>query len=118
MRKGDRTVIVNKNELINKIEENKKNHIEEYKKSVIAYKKEALKQLDILKDDISNGGLNIKLNLITPIDNSKNYDKIIEMFKWDVNEVVDLTQSEFKEYVQDETDFAFYAKSANQSYLG
>ena len=114
---GNRKIHVQKNKLIEQIRTNKKNHIVEYKKAVIAYKEEALRQLATLTTFVNDGALDIQLNLVTPIDNSKNYDKIIEMFEWDVNEVVELEQSEFIEYVQDETDFAIQAKFSNSAYF-
>jgi len=116
-RTGSRTIKVNKQQLIDKIKENKKNHVEEYAKAVIAYKEEALRQLANLTEKVNEGALNIQLNLITPIDNSVNYDKIVEMFEWEVDEVVELEQNEFLEYVQDETEFARSAKFSNMMYV-
>lgn len=115
---GSRTIKVNKQQLIDKIKENKKNHVEEYAKAIIAYKEEALKQLANLTEKVNEGALDIKLNLITPIDNSTNYDKIVEMFEWEVDDVVELEQNEFLEYVQDETEFARSAKFSNLFYSG
>lgn len=116
-RTGSRTIKVNKQQLIDKIKENKKNHVEEYAKAVLAYKEEALKQLANLTQKVNEGALDIKLNLITPIDNSVNYDKIVEMFEWEVDKEVELEQSEFLEYVQDETEFARNAKFSNMMYV-
>jgi hypothetical protein len=116
-RTGSRTIKVNKLKLIEKIKENKKNHVEEYAKAVIAYKEEALRQLTDLAEKVKEGALDIKLNLITPIDNSTNYDKIVEMFEWEVDAEVELEQSEFLEYVQDETEFARTAKFSNMMYV-
>jgi len=114
---GNRKIKVEKKKLIEKIKENKKNHIEEYEKAVIAYRKEAIRQLTLLNNKIDEGELDIKLDLITPINNSDNYDSIIEMFEWEVDEIVELEQKEFIEYVQDETDFAVTAKFSNMSYV-
>lgn len=116
MRRGSRTIKVNKQKLINQIKENKERHIEEYKEAKIFYKEEALKQLMNLKSRVDANHLDIRLDLVTPIDNSDNYDKIIQMFEWEVNEEVELEQNEFIEYVQDETDFAVTAKFSNQAY--
>ena len=113
----NRTIKVDKQKLIDKIKENKKNHIEEYANAVVAYKEEALKQLKGLTDKIKDGKLGIKLDLITPVDSAENYDKILEMFQWDVDTVVELGQDEFTEYVQDETDFAVTAKMSNTAYF-
>lgn len=114
---GNRKIKVEKEKLIEKIKENKKNHIEEYAKAVVGYKEEALRQLTNLTEKVNKGALNIELDLITPVDNSENYDKIIEMFEWEVEEVVELEQKEFIEYVQDETDFAVTAKLSNMMYV-
>lgn len=113
---GNRTITVVKSDLIAKIKENKENHINEYNRAVILYKEEALRQLENLKLLVSRGELGIKLNLVTPVNNSDNYDRIIEMFEWEVKDTVDLTQNEFLEYVQDETDFAIAAKLSNSTY--
>jgi len=113
---GNRKIKVDKDKLIEKIKENKVKHIEEFNKAVIAYKKEALEQLARLTVNVNDGALDIKLNLITPVNNSENYDKIIEMFEWEVEEFVELEQQEFLEYVQDETDFAVTAKLSNTAY--
>jgi hypothetical protein len=40
------------------------------------------------------------------------------MFEWELESAVELTQEEFLEYVQDETDFAVSAKFSNSVYLG
>lgn len=114
---GNRKIKVEKQKLIEKIKENKVKHFEEYNKAVIAYKKEALEQLEKLTNKVNDGALDIKLNLITPVNNSDNYDKILEMFEWEVEEFVELEQQEFLEYVQDETDFAVTAKMSNMAYV-
>jgi hypothetical protein len=57
------------------------------------------------------------MNLVTPVDNSTNYDKIIRMFEMEVADKVELTQQEFNEYVHDETDFAQIAMVSNSTYL-
>jgi hypothetical protein len=115
-RNGSRTISVNKAKLIEQIKLNKENHIKEYEKAIVAYKEEALRQLNEQIQKVQEGSLNAKLELITPINNAVNYDKIIEMFEWEVNDVVELEQQEFNEYVQDETEFAQQAKFSNMFY--
>lgn len=118
MRHGNRTIKVKKVDLIAKIKENKENHVVEFGKAIVAYKKEALKQLSTLTNAVNDGALDIKLDLITPINNAENYDKILEMFEWEVEDVVELEQDEFQEYVQDTTEFAVRAKMSNMMYVG
>ncbi len=117
-RNGNRTVQISKDKLILKIKENKKNHVESYEKAVIAYKKKALSQLEELKFAAENGDIKLKLDLTTPVDNSKHYDSIIEMFEWEERDSVELSQQEFNEYVQDKTESARFASMSNSMYLG
>ncbi len=114
--RGNRETKVDKANLIEQIKLNKKNHVREYEKAILAYKEEALNQLSKEFKRVENGALDAKLDLITPINNAKNYDKIIEMFEWEVEDYVVLTQAEFNEYVQDETEFARQAKFSNTFY--
>jgi len=118
MRNGNRTIKVNKSKLIDKIKENKENHIKQYEKAVIAYKKEADKQLKELLHDLNQGKLDLDLELETPVDNSDNYDDIIDMFKWEEDDFVELSQDEFKEYIHDRTSFAVAAQFSNTYYSG
>jgi len=117
MRHGSRSITVNKADLIAKIKENKEKHIVEFDKAVVAYKEEALKQLTALIVRVDEGALDAKLDLITPINNADNYDRILEMFEWEIANEVILEQDEFQEYVQDTTDFAVKARMSNSAYF-
>ena len=114
---GTRVIKINRKKIIARIEKNKKVHIAEYKKAVIAYKEEALRQLDELLVEAADGRLNIQLNLISPIDNSKRYDEIKEMFQWEISTNVELTQDEFKDYVQDESSSTRTTMMTNALYM-
>lgn len=113
---GNRTIKVEKAKLIQQIKENKERHIKEFENAVVAYKVEALKQLNEQIKKVEQGALDAILNLVTPVNNGENYDKIIEMFEWEVESEVELSQEEFNEYVQDETQFARDAKFSNTFY--
>lgn len=116
-RTGNRTITVNKAELIAKIEENREAHKVAYDKAERAYKIEALKQLKQLTKEVKEGSTTIRLNLTTPVDNRENYDKIIGMFEWDVADEVELTQQEYNEYILDETEVSRHAAMSNAMYL-
>lgn len=115
-RNGNRTITVKKSQLIEQLKENKVKHIKQFEEAVIAYKEEALKQLNQQIKEVTEGSLGARLNLVTPINNAPEYDKVISMFDWEINEDVELEQSEFNEFVLDEFDFAVTAKYANTMY--
>lgn len=116
--KFNRTVTIKKSQLLEKIKENKLAHIKDYDEAVEAYKIEALKQLESAKTELDGGSLKIRIQLTTPVNRSDEYDKVIEMFNWEVKEEIELTQNEFNEYVHDDNDFSRSAKLANSSYKG
>lgn len=116
MPRNNRNLLIRKVDLIAKIKENKEKHIKDYQEAVIAYKKEALKQLALLTFQVERGSLDAKLDLTTPVDNTKHYDDTIQMFEWEVADEVSLTQSEFANYVQDQNDLAITARLLNSSY--
>jgi hypothetical protein len=117
-RNGDRTLEVNKADVIKAVKANKKAHQEAYAKAVVAYKKEALKQLAEQTKKAEAGDLKVRLDLTTPVDMGTSYDDIIEMFEFDVNDVIELTQREYNEYVKDKTESARHALMSNSMYLG
>lgn len=117
IRNGNRTIKVSKAKLIDQILANKKQHLEEYAKAVVAYKEEALMQLEKLKAKANEGALDLYLQLVTPVDRSDHYDKAIEMFEWEIADEVELTQDEFKDYVQDQSSVIINAKLQNATYF-
>ena len=113
----NREVSIEKSKLIEKIKENRDIHIKEYDEAVIAYKKEADIQLKKLTKNLKDGVLTLRLNLVTPVNRSSEYDKVIEMFEWEIADIVKLTQREFNEYIHDDTSDAIQTKALNSTYL-
>ena len=111
-----RNVTINKEKLINTLKENKSNHIKDYEEAVEAYIIEVNTQLKDLKKRIDKGELDIQLALIKPVNSSEKYDEIIELFNWELNDTVELTKSEFDDYVLDKAHFAEEARFYNSSY--
>jgi len=117
-RTGSRRIKVKKEKLIATIIKNRDAHILEYNEAVIAYKLTAIAKLNSLLEDAEDGGLNLKLGLTSPVNNVSNYNKLIDIFTWEIESEVELSQDEFKEYIQDETSFTETAKFSNSMYLG
>lgn len=115
-----RKITVNKVELLKKLEENRVKHIENYKQAVVEYKSACLadledkknvvvKALDSLKKKIEasnkpvnmNVDENLYFDLQPPVSHEKEYDEIIEVFRMEVNDNVELDSIEFHQYVSD-----------------
>lgn len=115
---NNRILQIKKQFLIDQIEVNKENHIKDYEEAVIAYAKEGEKQLKKLLKEVRGGSLNIKLQLVSPVNKADEYDKLIEMFSWETRDEIELTRDEFNEYVLDESSFAIQSKFLNSTYRG
>lgn len=116
MNGNSRIITLKKVDLIARIKENKEKHIADYEEAIAAYRVEARKQLAEQKKALEKGSLNIRINLITPIDKRDEYDKILEIFQWEIKEEVELTLGEFNEYVLDENDWAVASRMQNSTY--
>lgn len=113
----DRTVKISKQQLIEKLTENKAAHIEEYKKAVEAFKLEAARQLKDASNQLKDEKFDkVRLQLIVPVNRIEHYDRVIEMFKWEVDDVIELTQAEFNDYVHDDNQEAKSARLSNSFY--
>lgn len=115
---GNRQLLVKKADLIAQIKKNKEAHIKAYAKAVVAYKKEALKQLAEQTKAAKEGKLNIHLTLISPVSLADHYDELVEMFELEVREEIELTQQEYNEYYKDKTEVTIHAMMSNSLYLG
>ena len=113
---ANRTINLNKKDLIQKLRENKKAHIKDYNEAVIAYKLEVAEQLKQLTKDLKNGSMDFKLNLVKPVNREQRFDETIQMFEWETKEIVELLQGEFNDYVLDKGIDAISALNLNNSY--
>lgn len=100
------------------IKANLLDNIKDYHEAVTAFKIEAERQLTEQLTSVSEGSLKVSINLVTPINKSEEYDKLIKMFEWDESETVELTDTEFNHYILDEVPFAVQAKFLNSTYRG
>lgn len=112
----NRQMKIRKAELIEKLHENKKKHIVDYGEAVEAYRKKAQEEINKSQKKLKDGDLDISIVLVTPINRSEEFDKIIEMFKWEVEEVITLTQDEFNQYVHDDSPSSRNSILANSRY--
>lgn len=114
---AQRDIKVKKSDVLEHLKKNKEAHILEYQQAVLDYKEEALNQLKELTKKAKNGDLQIYLQLTTPVDNTKRYDKLITALQWEIEEAITLSQSEFNEYVHDEFSWATASKLSNTAYF-
>ena len=120
----ERVVTVKRDELLQTLKKNKEKHQKAYKEAVDGYKSQAKKRLEKLKESVLKSTeenfikisrkieefdpsseepltntiyilSNTSFNLEVPRSYEKSYDIAIQMAEWEVNETIQLKQSEF-----------------------
>ncbi len=112
-------VIVNKDELLETLKKNRETHRMIFEDAQKGYREEAIRLLDIALNDAKIGKkITTFIQLESPVDQTKDYDRIIRMLEMSVDEQIDLTEHDFAQYVLDDwswkqdflTKNAFYTK--------
>ena len=96
-------VNVNVAELLEKLKENRTKHRGIFKDAQKGYRAEAIKQLDIALADAKAGkSINTEIYLEKPVDQTKDYDKAILMLEMHSEDYIDVSASDFSNYVMDD----------------
>ena len=97
------TTNVKVSELIKKVEENKKRHIELYKEAMIGYRKNLIGILSKkLNDAKENKDVDHHISLSRPQTHEKDYACLLGMLEMTINKDIVLTREQFLQYVQDD----------------
>jgi len=110
------TITVKKKDIISALEKNKKKHIKAYEKAVQEYDKIARKQIKEFEKELDKGNMGMQINLTTPINNSARYSKLINMFELELKDEIELSQSQFDEFIHDEFGWSRQAYATNESF--
>lgn len=101
-----RSVKVNKSELMQILQDNKKKHIKEYEESVKDYKKAALKvakeHVELAKSGDLDQIAKIKAMPQRPTSYEDSYNRAIRMMELSVDEIIELEEQIFNQLVLDE----------------
>jgi rubrerythrin len=97
------TVTVKKIDLINQLTENRERHVNTFEQVLEDYRTRAIELLEEHIDRIRQGNVErVEVFLPPPQNYEESYNTAIEMLEWEERIEVELTQREFKQYVQDE----------------
>ncbi len=105
-------------DLIKALEKNKEKHLAEYEKALKVYFADLCMKLQelLVQAEEKNSDINYGVNLITPINNEKLYDKYIGMFKMATDEVIEISTEDYGCIVDDNWDWAVSASRMNTFY--
>ena len=111
-------VKVKKVELLKKLQENRKAHKETFDKACEGYRQEVIEKLDLALADAKKGKkINSYLRFEEPVNQTKDYDRAIMMVTMSVDDVLELTEHEFKQYVMDDWSWKDQFMTTDSVYL-
>ena len=111
------TVTIKKIKLLEKIRINRDNHHKGFLEATKAYRLEAIEVLDQALEDARAGRRIItSTSLVQPVDMTKEYDQIIMMLKMSVDEEIELSNTEFQNYVMDDWSWSGAVGASNSAY--
>jgi adenine-specific DNA methylase len=117
-RAGDITITVNKDELLTKLKENRETHHELYEKAWEGYCKLARQTLEEMLDTIKQKKpIGQYFKHTPPEDHTADYDDVIDMLSWSLGSEVELTQTQFIQYVKDDFGWKETWTTSNTGYI-
>ncbi len=115
---GLSTVVVKKSELMASIKTNRENHRELFLEAQKIYREMVIVELDkMLAEARSGKTIRKQVQLIEPKDHTKDYDRVIKMLEMSVDDEIEITQSEFAQFVLDDWSWKEQFLSVSNSYV-
>lgn len=112
------TVYVDKDQLLAALERNCASHGAAYQKAKAGYIKVTTKQVEEYLTRLADGQLLERAFIPPPPeDHTSDYYDAISMMQWSLNESIELTQAQFKQYVQDDWGWKQTWQASNSSYI-
>lgn len=117
-----KTVKVKKDTLVNTLKDNMVTHVADYELAWEAYHKaviaNATNLLERAKNVKKGRPVQLYINLEMPVNHEDDYVRTIEMCEWEVADEVDLSEAEFRQFVQDEWSWKGQFTASNVQYTG
>jgi hypothetical protein len=94
---------VRKADLIGAMKANRETHRAGFEEAMVGFRGAFMSKLDkMIEDAMHNYKYAQAVGLMMPEDHSSDYDRVIQMLEMDVEEVIELSETEFAQYVQDD----------------
>lgn len=98
-----KSIQVQKTRVLEVLRNNRVKHRDIFLEACEGYRKKATEELDKLLSEIKQGRLPvISIVLPLPEDHTREYDRAIGMLEMSMTDIVELTEEDYKRYVQDD----------------
>lgn len=110
---------VNKAELLATVKKNRDAHRAIFEKACEGYRSKAVAELEAMLTE-ARAGKQIRrgLSLVEPMDQTRDYDRVIRMLEMSVSTEVELGETEFSQYVMDDWQWKRQFTLTNSAYTG
>ncbi len=113
------SVKIKKDELLAAIRENRTEHREVFEEALEGWRRAAQTQLEERLDALLHNRVpDIVFSLPAPQDQTKEYDKIIRMLEMSVDDIIELEEHQFAQYVMDDWSWKGRWSQSNSAYGG
>lgn len=104
--------------LLAELKKNRAKHRENFLKAQDGFRREVIEQLDAALQDARDGKrFKTMFSLPAPVDQTPEYDTAIEMLGWSVDNEVELSQEEFRQYIFDDWHWKQHWMTSNTAYM-
>ena len=111
------TVKVERDKLLNILKDNREQHRVTYKETLDRYKQEVTRHLQFALDQaLADEKFITNIKLVAPKDYTENYNRIIGMLELSIEEIVEIDDTEYRQYVLDEWVWKKDFEMSNSSY--
>lgn len=112
------TITVSKARLLDMLQKNMSDHATTYEKAKRGYLRVTRERLDNLLRRVVEGELLDRVWLdAPPEDHTGDYEDVIAMMEWSTDDTIELTQAQFKQYIQDDWGWREQWMTSNSAYL-
>lgn len=111
------TVKIKKDELLGIVRTNREQHRAIFLEAQVGFRAQAVAELDNMLERAKAGGrIPRSWSLLAPIDQTKEYDRVLKMLEMSVDDVIELSQIDFARYVMDDWEWREQFLASNARY--
>ena len=112
-------VKVKKQEVLETIKKNREQHRKIFLEAVDGYKAKCVELLEMKLKAIKNGWVGaVSVSLPVPEDHTKDYDRAIKMLEMSVDDVIEMDEDSFTQFVMDDWHWKRNFLVSNSAYSG
>lgn len=103
--------------LLEQVRQNRKRHRKVFEEAQVGYRAAVIKELDVMLSEARSGRrIRRVVSLAEPVDQTREYDRVIRMLEMTEEEQFELTELEFSQYVMDDWSWKSAFLTSNMRY--